>query len=534
MKKRKFSKKTMIRLACAAAALLILIGASVYTVFIQPNLNVENWIYKEETVQRGDVVQGVMESGSISLGETAVTFDVEVNMDGDDDDDSSSDDDGDDEDTRYLRIGEVYVVSGQRIREGDPLFSVTEKSRNSVIRKLQSALTEKEIALSQAKAEYNSQVLEAKSAYDSSMLTANRASAKLSAADTQLNEEINGLQAEIAVLELEVNQCLEKMTDEDFLESLNDALTAYEKAKKKYEETDVHLPAAYMANYQSYHSAKEQYENLTSQKEGWEETVSENQETINKNNEKILKKQAILDAKKTDAQNTCELNVTSGQLAGEIYSYTKESLQSSVDTAQKELDEAQETLEALEAFVGEDGMIYAGGDGLVTNIYYEAGDELTQTGTMLSYVKEADYTVSVDVSEEDIADISIGDSVQIVFKAYPDEEYTGTVSAVTTTKTSDHANTVSYPVEIQIEGDTGKLYGGMTAEITFVTDQVSDVLYVSRKAIVTENGKTFVYTGSGEEKELKEVATGFENSTTVEIRDGVSEGDTVYIRSSAG
>lgn len=528
MKKKKIAKKLAVRLAAAGLALLALVAAAVYTVFIKPSRNQETYIYKEETVLRGDVVQGVTESGNITLGETNITYDVDVSLDEEEDDDEE---DEEEEEIHYLEIGEVYVVTGQRIREGDPLFSITEKSRNAVIKRLRSNVTEKEIALSNAKAEYNSQALEARSAYDNSMLAYNSASAQLDATITQLNEEINGLNAKVSVLQLEIDQCLEKLTDEDFLDSLKEAQEAYEDAKETYEETDRSSVAAYTANYQSYTTAKTQYENLLSQKEGWEETIADDQETIRKNNEKIMEAQSLLETKQTDAQNTYELSRSSGELASDIYSYTVQALQDSVDLAQKEYEEAQELLKALEDFAGEEGIVYADGDGLVTNIYYEEGDDLVQTGSMLSYVKEDAYTVSIDVSEEDIADISIGDNVLIEFNAYPDESYAGTVMAVTTTKTSDHATTVSYPVEIRIEGDTQKLYGGMTASITFVTDSVSDVLYVSRKAIIKQDGKTWVYTGAGEEKELKEVMTGFENSTVVEITRGLSEGDVIYIRS---
>ncbi|MDO4331381.1 MAG: HlyD family efflux transporter periplasmic adaptor subunit [Eubacteriales bacterium] len=534
MNRMKLSKKLKIRLAAAGVALLLLIAAAVYTVFILPGRNEQTYVYKEETVSRGDVIQGVMESGSIALSETSVAYDVDVNVDDDEDEDDDDDDDEDEAAIHYLEIGEVYVVSGQRISEGDPLFSITEKSRSAVIKKLQSNLTEKEIALTSAKAQYNSQALEAKSTYDNSMLSYNSASAMLEAATTQLEEEINGLSAQTDVLELEINQCLEKLTDEDFLDSLNEAKQAYEKAKGVYEETDVHSVAAYTANYQSYVTAEQQYESLLSQKEEWEETIAQNQETILANQEEMEKAQSILEAKETDARNTYELSVGAGELAEDIYSYTVQALQDTVDAAQEECAQAQETLEALEAFVGEDGIVYADGEGLVTAVYYEAGDELAATGPLLSYVKESDYTVSIDVSEEDIAGISIGDSVQIAFDAYPEEAYTGTVISITTTKTSDYAKTVSYPVEIQIEGDTQKLYGGMTAGITFVTDSVTDVLYVSRKAIVKQDGKTWVYTGDGEEKELTEVVTGFENSTVVEIKEGLSEGDVIYIRSNAG
>ena len=205
MMKKRLSGKKRLRLCCFLTALFVLLGAAVYVAFIRPNLHRETYLYKEETVLRGDVVQGVMESGSISMGETAVRFDVDVNTEEDDDEE----DEEDEEDIRSLEIEKVYVVTGQRIKIGDPLFSITEKSRKGVIRKLTSALTEKEIALSKAQASYNSQVLEAGSTYDTSVLTADTASAQLEASVTQLNEEINGLQAQIAVLELEVKQCLE-------------------------------------------------------------------------------------------------------------------------------------------------------------------------------------------------------------------------------------------------------------------------------------------------------------------------------------
>lgn len=526
-------KRTGKKLCAAAVIVLFLIGAAMYAVRAFGQKDTETYVYKEETVKRGDIVQGVTESGSIDLEQSSVTFDVEINDE--EDDDSSSDDEEDDEDeVKYLEIEEVYVVSGQRISAGDPLFLITEKSRQAVVRKLESSLVQKQIALAQAQATYETSVLEAKKTYDTAKLTADTAEQQKNATQTQLQEEINSLQEEISVLELEITRCQKKLTDEDFLESLSDAKTAYEKAKKTYDSTDLSSPAAYSANYLSYTSAKSAYEQLQEQKEGWEETIADDQETILKNQESIAEKQSILEAKTKQADSTYELNVENGALAGDIYSYTKESLSDSVESAQKEAQEAQETLDALNAFVGEDGIVYADGEGMVTDVYYETGDQIEETGALLTYVKTDDYSVSVDVSEEDIAGVSIGDTVKVEFDAYPDEAYTGTVKAVTTTSTSAYAKTVSYPVMIRIEGDTQKLYGGMTAQITFVSEEKDDVLYVSKKAVVKQDGKTYVYVGDGEEKEYKEVQTGFENSTQIEITDGLSEGDRIYIRSKAG
>ena len=83
-----------------------------------------------------------------------------------------------------------------------------------------------------------------------------------------------------------------------------------------------------------------------------------------------------------------------------------------------------------------------------------------------------------------------------------------------------------------MEGALEKLYGGMTADVIFVTEEKEDILYVSRKAIVEENGKTYVYrkTALGG-KELAEVETGITNGVDIEILSGLEEGDTIYLAS---
>ena len=149
---------------------------------------------------------------------------------------------------------------------------------------------------------------------------------------------------------------------------------------------------------------------------------------------------------------------------------------------------------------------------------------------MVAFASPDEMTISVDVSQEDIVSLSLGDSVDIAFSAYPDETWAGTITSITTTATSQYATTISYPVTVLVKGDTTKLYGGMTADITFVTDTRNDALYVSRKAIVKENDRTYVYVdGADGEKELTEVTTGLSNGAYVEILSGLSEGDTIYI-----
>ena len=531
MKERlKKDKKFRRKLILAAAAFVLLLGACVYTLFIKPNLSQETYIYKEETVERGNLVLGIMESGSLSFGERSVVYDLDLELDDEDDDDDSDDDDS--EAVKYLEIEEVYAVSGQRITEGDVLFKLTDSSVSSVQRKLNSALTEARITLSNAQTEYDISMLSAKSTYDSSVKAGNRAVADYQAAVSAGEQKVKGMESEIAVLELEITMAQEKLADEELLESYEDAKTAYTQAKNKYEETELYNSTAYTSNLTAYQTAKTQLDALEDELQGCRDTIADNQAEIEKKQQEIADAKIMQTLENQEAANNYNSARLEGELAEEIYHYSIDSLSDAVNQAQADLDEIQSKIDDFKEFVGEDNRIYASESGLVTSVMYEAGDELVNEGTMLSYAKEDEYQISIDVSEEDVAAISVGDSVEIVFTAYPEQLWEGRIISITTTASSEHAATISYPVDILVLGDTGLLYGGMTADVTFVTDSVTDVLYVSKKAVFEENGVSYVYRkdASGN-REKTAVETGFSDTASIEIVSGLKEGDIVYIES---
>lgn len=511
--------------------LVILLGASVYTLFIQPNLSTETYVYKEETVVRGNLILGIMESGSLSLGENSVMYELDLELDEEEEDE---DDEEEDEESaqKYLEIEEVCAVSGQRISEGDILFKLTQDSVSAVERKLESALTEAKITLANARTEYNISMLSAKSTYDSSVKEGSRAAADYQAALTASGEKIRGLEGEISVLELEIAMAQEKLADEELLDSYEEAKTAYDKAKAKYEETDLHNSTAYTSNLMDYQQAESQLEALEDQLQECRDTITDNQVKIQKKQGEIEEARASQVLDNQNAENNYRSASLSGELAKEIYDYSVDSLSDAVNQAQNELDEIQAKMDALQSFVGEDNCICAPEDGLVTSVSYEAGDKLTDNRSMLTYAKENEYTVNIDVSEEDVAAISVGDSVELSFSAYPEQMWEGVITSITTTSTSEHASTISYPATILVQGDTDLLYGGMTADVTFVTDSAEDVLYVSKKAVFEENGVSYVYKKDAKGNRVKtKVETGFSDTASIEIISGLEEGDIVYIES---
>ena len=288
MKQKHTSKKFVVRLLLAILAFLMLTGVCVYTVFIRPNLHGDTVIYKESQVQKGNLVQGIMESGSIALQESHINYELEINYSEEDDDDGE-----DEEASRYLQIEEVYAVQGQRMKEGDPLFKISRDSIDAVRRKLQKAKSEAQLELADARSDYNTQARSAKSTYSASKAEADTASRSLAATTNRLQQEIELLYGDIQVLEAEINDYNEKLTDEDTLEDYSDLKYAFEKAQEKLEETDASSVAAYTANYSSFQNAKTAFEELDNRLQGYRDGIEENQEQILEKLEQINQSRRI-------------------------------------------------------------------------------------------------------------------------------------------------------------------------------------------------------------------------------------------------
>ena len=522
--KKPLSKKKK-RLILIILAAIILVAAAGYTVFIAPLLKKEKWVYKEETVQRSTLKVGVSESGALEYGITSILYDLDLDISSDDEEDE------DEEETveKYLKIEEVLVSRGQRITEGELLYRFTEDSVADVRMLLQSAAVEAQSEYAQAQSEYNLSALEAKAEYDSRILDSEYASAIYKNDKKTIDNEITSIQMEINQRTLNITSLEEAVVEAT--ENYNEVWSTFKDVEKPAIENDPNT-VNFMIMQKNYLNKQTQYENAKSALERAQQSLEDNADQI----EALQKQLSALKAKKNinklEVESAYQESVITGENAQIAYDAQLESLKETLREAEEEKEKIQEQLEAFESFVGEYGCLYADGEGIVTEVGYEAGDRLRSAGTMLSYATPTDMTISVDVTQEDIVDLKVGDKVDITFVAYPDSSYEGSIKSINTTATSTESNTVSYTVIIGVEGDTTLLYGGMTADVIFVTEQKEDILYISKKAIVEKEGKTYVYQKNllGT-MELKEVQVGIDNGVDIEIVSGLQEGDTIYLAS---
>lgn len=525
--KLKSLTKKQKKLILAGIALFLLILAASYTVFIAPLLQKEQWIYKEETVERGTLKVGVTESGSLEYNTKSIDYDLDLDVSDDEEDDS---DDDDDTVQKYLKIEEIYAASGQRVTEGEELLKFTEDSVEAVRALLQNAVVEAQSDYAEAESTYELSLLEAQTDYDTQKISASYAASIRNTSGTSVTNNVASLQVQLEQKQANTASLQEKLTQAQ--EDYQDALETYEAAKEGYEGAGTDNTVNFMTIQNGYLSARTKYQQAKSALTQAETAVTDNENAIAELTNQLAAAQAKQKIDKLDTEETYQEAVINGQNAQTTYNATVEDLKETLQEAEETKEKREEQLQAFEDFVGSDGILYATEDGVITEVSYEAGDRLTTTGVLFSYATSDDMRISVDVTQEDIVDLQVGDAVDITFTAYPEDSYTGSILSINTTATSDYSNTVSYTVEISVEGELEQLYGGMTADVIFVTEEKEDVLYVSRKAIVEENGKTYVYrkTALGG-RELAEVETGITNGVDIEILSGLEEGDTIYLAS---
>ncbi|MGG3564929.1 efflux RND transporter periplasmic adaptor subunit [Neobacillus rhizosphaerae] len=226
--------------------------------------------------------------------------------------------------------------------------------------------------------------------------------------------------------------------------------------------------------------------------------------------------------------------------SGSIQPVTSEDIKSTIDN--NEIDEvlvaAGETVSAgdeLITFTDDSDPITAPADGMVTSIAVAAGDRITNGQVVAHLTNYKDLQTIVQVDESDIPKIREGQTVELSVSAFPDQAYTGKVTAIADEGTLANGSS-TFDVTIHIEKPVN-LKVGMSSEANILTASKKDALYVPVDALYTNNNESYVVVASAGANTdqasgtatQQTVKTGLATEEYVEITEGVSEGDVVQL-----
>ncbi|QED38069.1 efflux RND transporter periplasmic adaptor subunit [Antarcticibacterium arcticum] len=205
--------------------------------------------------------------------------------------------------------------------------------------------------------------------------------------------------------------------------------------------------------------------------------------------------------------------------------------------------------------------IYAPMRGTISRLDVELGERVVGTqqmaGTEIVRVANlANMEVVVDVNENDIVKISVGDSTIVGVDAYLKREFKGVVTEISNSAveglTADQVTNFKVKVRILESSYTDLLEGrsenyspfrpGMTATVDIITRKKNNVIGVPISAIVIKNDTTSgakktagpvdqkfetIFVKEGNRAKLRVVTTGIQDNRNIEILTGLKEGETV-------
>lgn len=248
----------------------------------------------------------------------------------------------------------------------------------------------------------------------------------------------------------------------------------------------------------------------------------------------------------TSAEQSSEIAKNEASTAQTTLELTELQLQQAVDSAQEEYDTLNTEIQELQESIALDGVVLAPCTGMVASISVEEGDSfdvtynedlgMLMTQTLCTLTNISDVYVPITISEEDILSVSIGQEATVTMNAFEGQTFDAEVDTITVESSRSGAATVSYTVNVRLEGDNEQLmYEGMSADVTLVQRAARDVLYINSQAVTNVGGvATVLVKGQDGEPVTTEVKTGFSDGRYVEILSGLSEGDTVLVESAVG
>jgi len=203
------------------------------------------------------------------------------------------------------------------------------------------------------------------------------------------------------------------------------------------------------------------------------------------------------------------------------------------ETAKLNLEIAELSLESAELNL-EKAVIVAPFDGVVADISITEGKEISAAALAtpaISLVDTSKIEMRGFIDEIDIAKVQLGQEVNIILDALPDEEVKGSVVFISPVGTII-AGVVSYDTTITLKNPVVELRDGMSATAEVIIERHDDVLSIPNRYIrgTTENPMVVVFVD--EQEEEREITLGLTDGINTEILSGLEEGEKVVLPTS--
>jgi HlyD family secretion protein len=238
---------------------------------------------------------------------------------------------------------------------------------------------------------------------------------------------------------------------------------------------------------------------------------------------------AISSAKATNLQQKATMLKTTQDLKRAEDMYAKKTIsiqeynaaQAAADVAKNTYESSVHEIERAEAGSSQardqlsKTTVYSPIDGTVTVLNSKLGERIVATGqfagTEVMRVADLNHMEArVDVNENDVVNVKVGDKANVKIDAYSDRKFRGTVYQIANTGTTTGAGTqeevTNFQVKVRIEDHDVPLKPGLSCTADIETNMVKNAVAVPMQAVTIRTGETNLSPEEIEKRKLKATA----------------------------
>lgn len=204
-----------------------------------------------------------------------------------------------------------------------------------------------------------------------------------------------------------------------------------------------------------------------------------------------------------------------------------EAAQNGVNTAEVAVEQASAGLAQVMTQVN-NCTITSPISGILGSINLSLGDMASPASPAAIVTDTSRLEIEILVSESEVSYITPGSEVDVKIKAVGDQKFKGTIASVATVADPMKRN---YAVKVSLDNPENVIKSGMFAEVIASTINIDDAVCVPQSAIVPKGATTVVYIVDADNRAReKQVTVGIENSTVVELTEGIKAGEKVITK----
>jgi RND family efflux transporter MFP subunit len=163
-------------------------------------------------------------------------------------------------------------------------------------------------------------------------------------------------------------------------------------------------------------------------------------------------------------------------------------------------------------------------DGFVIERTADLGEYVSPQQKVVTIVRTNPLRIRIDIPEQAIPEVSVGQSVSITTSAWPDKNFSGRVARIAPNVS---ATSRTLTVEAEIENSNGALKPGQFATVRILQERAEPAVLIPARAVVNEAGVNRVYVIKDGHAEQRLVQTGQSDGDLIEVKTGVAADEQV-------